>query len=72
VTICPFTNTCWLGGAYNYCKTSNCKEPLLPRDKPMNESVKANTRKGIEATKSGLATNDNDGREGTTIQGELF
>jgi hypothetical protein len=38
----------------------------------MNESVKANTRKGIEATKSGLATNDNDGREGTTIQGELF
>lgn len=29
---CKYQNKCWLAGAYNYCKTASCTEPLLPKD----------------------------------------
>lgn len=81
MTPCPHVSACWLSGNYNYCKVSHCHEPLLPKDKPIHESVGKNTRKVIEATGSGIVVSpvgmdyeltesamvENDG-----IQGELF
>ncbi len=69
---CPHAKNCWLNGNYNYCKTAICKEPLIPKDKPLSKSVANSTRKIIEATKTGIIVNNTIGQESEQIQGELF
>ena len=81
---CPHAKNCWLNDAYVFCKTSGCKEPLVPKEsKPeiIRRVVKENMERLAEMSPDGkcdsvlIMANESDMAEikkAVEIQGELF